>query len=119
MERANDAAQLIKNLGYPSQAVVNKMIRGGTIARNPDTVRDVDNSVNIYGKPVPFLRGKSVKRKPLVARAPDVIKRPRISCRDAFGFWNCYLDARQANGCQNQAMHGSVHESDKESQLFC
>jgi hypothetical protein len=79
VERANDAAQLVKNLGYPSQAVVNRMIRGGTIARNPVTVKDVDNSVNIYGKPVPFLRGKSVKRKPLVARVPDVIKRPRVS----------------------------------------
>ena len=78
MERADAAAQLTRNLGFPSKAVVNRMIRGGAIARNPITAKDVDNAEDIYGKPVPFLRGKSVKRKPLVARAPELSKRMRV-----------------------------------------
>ena len=80
IERAEAAAKLIRNIGHPSEAVAKKMLKAGTIERIKLTSRDIDNAVDIEGKSVPFLRGKSVRKRPLVARVPP-IKRFRVSAQ--------------------------------------
>ena len=78
MLRAEAAAKIAKNLGYPSKAVVNRMLSAGSIERTNLTVRDNENAEDILGKSVDFIRGKSVKRKRLVSRVPP-LKRIRES----------------------------------------
>ena len=79
VKRAEDAARLARNLGHPSSKVLHRMLRAGNINGTKLTAKDVDNAVDINGKSVGFLRGKSVRKRPLVARVPE-LKRRRYSC---------------------------------------
>jgi hypothetical protein len=56
------------------------MLSAGSIERVKLTARDIDNAVDIEGKSVAFLRGKSVRKRPLVARLPP-LKRFRVSAQ--------------------------------------
>ena len=62
IKRAEDVARLARNLGHPCEQVLHKMLRSGNIHGRKFTARDVDNAVDIGGKSVPFLRGKSVRK---------------------------------------------------------
>ena len=78
VKRADEAAKITRNLGFPSAPVVNKLLGGGSIERTRVKVRDNKNAIDMNGKPVEFLRGKQVKRKAEVAWVPP-LKRHRES----------------------------------------
>ena len=78
--RADEATRLMRNIGHPSEAVAKKMLRQGSIERVKLTSKDIDNAVDINGKSVPFLRGKSTRKRPIVARLPP-LKRFRVSAQ--------------------------------------
>ena len=56
------------------------MLKAGSIDRVRLTSRDIDNAIDIEGKSVAFLRGKTVRKRPLVARVPP-LKRFRVSAQ--------------------------------------
>lgn len=61
--RAELAAKMIRNIGHPSEAVAKRMIQSGKIDRVKLTSRDIDNAIDIKGKSVAFLRGKSIRKR--------------------------------------------------------
>ena len=78
LQRADEAARLMRNIGHPSEAVAKQTL--GHIDRVRLTTRDIDNALDINGKSVSFLRGKSTRKRPLVARVPP-LKRFRVSAQ--------------------------------------
>ena len=80
IERAEAAAKMMRNIGHPSEAVAKRMLSAGSIDRIKLTARDIDNAVDIDGKSIAFLRGKSVRKRPMVARLPP-LKRFRVSAQ--------------------------------------
>jgi hypothetical protein len=53
----------IKRLAFESYASVSQVIKNGTIANVPFTLKDVTNAEKIYGPLVPAIKGKSVARQ--------------------------------------------------------
>lgn len=68
----------MRNIGYPSETVAKQTLQH--IDRVKLTARDIDNAIDINGKSVPFLRGKSTRKRPLVARVPP-LKQFRVSAQ--------------------------------------
>ena len=68
----------MRNIGHPSEAVAKQTLQH--IDRVKLTTRDIDNAIDINGKSVSFLRGKSTRKRPLVARVPP-LKRFRVSAQ--------------------------------------
>ena len=61
--RAKAAKELLKRLGFPSVQTLVDMISKGVLLNNEITVADVHRAVDIYGKSLGELKGKSVDRK--------------------------------------------------------
>jgi DNA-binding CsgD family transcriptional regulator len=76
----------MRNIGHSSEAVAKQTL--GHIDRVRLTTRDIDNALDINGKSVSFLRGKSTRKRPLAAREAVAkqtlghIDRVRLTTRD-------------------------------------
>ena len=75
VRRAEKAKELQENMGYPSYKTVNRMLKGDAIADCPVASEDLRNSVNIFGRIVEEVRGKTVSR-PIKAEQLDVLDPP-------------------------------------------
>ena len=63
VQAAKKAGEFIENIGYPSQAEAIKMIRDGNVSNIPVEVADVKLFFEIYGEPIPSIRGKTTNDK--------------------------------------------------------
>ena len=61
--KALKAKKIIKDIGYPTETESISMIRDGNIEGIPHTVADVKAFYDIYGPPLPHLRGGMTSRK--------------------------------------------------------
>ena len=52
IQRAEEAAKMMRNIGHPSEAVAKRMLKAGSIDRVKLTTRDIDNAIDIDGKSV-------------------------------------------------------------------
>ncbi len=73
--RAIEAKQLIRALGYPSPRSVISMIRHGLIRNCPVNSRDIVNALEIYGPDLATLRGKTHHRASKVTKFDEI---PRL-----------------------------------------
>ena len=62
---AEQASALYAKLGYPSHKDFKWILRSNQIKDCPVTVDDADNALNIWGKNVAALKGKTTRRKPM------------------------------------------------------
>ena len=63
VQAAKKAGEFIENTGYPSQAEAIKLIRDGNLSNIPIEVADVKLFHEIYGEPIPSIRGKTTATK--------------------------------------------------------
>ena len=73
---AQEARELYAKLGYPSVKDYKWIIQSNQIKDCPITVQNIDDSTKIWGKDVPALKGKTVRKKPTHVAA-DFVKVPK------------------------------------------
>lgn len=78
VEDAKKARQLMKELGYPSEASMIELINTGSILNCPVTAHDVHRASKIWGNDVPSMKGKQklVKSNPVKV---EFVPRPVVS----------------------------------------
>jgi hypothetical protein len=64
IERADITRRMYVTLGRPSQDVFESIIRKGSIINNPVAITDYRNALNIYGKNLGSIKGKTTRTKP-------------------------------------------------------
>ena len=62
---ANEARKLTRLLGCASPEEVKRIIRNGTLLNNSVTSHDVDRAINIWGKDIAGLKGKTTRKSPI------------------------------------------------------
>ena len=72
IQRANEAKELMKKLGYPSVPDMKKMVSNGSIINCPTTVKDIDRAEIIYGKDIASLKGKTTSKKSAKVELSDI-----------------------------------------------
>ena len=75
IKQAKIARDLLSIIGYPSDKDFKSIIDAPMIKNCPVTVDDINRSTAIFGKDVPTLKGKTVRRKPEPVRS-ELIKVP-------------------------------------------
>ena len=63
-EKAEHARDMHAMVGYPSDPDFKKMIRCGLIHNCNVTTKDIDNALEIFGKSIYKLKGKTTRKKP-------------------------------------------------------
>jgi len=79
VQSAKLAREVVRRLGYPSDADINEMINAGAIIESPVTVHDVRRAKAIYGDVIASLKGKSKAKSPVIANVETI---PRIISSD-------------------------------------
>ena len=60
---ADAALKIIKQLGYPSENSLIRMLKGESLTNCDLTEKDVERAVLIYGKPIAAINGKHTHTK--------------------------------------------------------
>ena len=61
VKRAQEAGQFIRSAGFPSEQTAINLVRSGNINNLPIEVQDIRNFFEIYGTPIPAIRGKTTQ----------------------------------------------------------
>jgi hypothetical protein len=72
VQAAKQAQELMRRLGYPSTGDLIKMISNGTILNCPVTITDVKRAIEIYGRDLASLKGKTTTTKSRIAQIDDL-----------------------------------------------
>jgi len=86
VKKAKEAESLWKRLGYASAKALSDLLKHGGILNCPVTYADIERAEDIYGTPVPILKGKSVGSK-----SPSVLNR-RLEPFEARELQELHLD---------------------------
>ena len=73
---AKSARELVRRLGYPSDADMIEMLSAGALIECPVNAQDVTRANDIYGSAIATLKGKSKASTPVAAKAVQSPMRP-------------------------------------------
>jgi len=77
IDRANDAYKLFAKFSYPSTQSLMLMLKNNEISNCPITTLDLTRAIDLYGTPIPSIRGKTTRQKPNKLRS-DTYQLPMI-----------------------------------------
>ena len=82
IKKALAAGEFLKSMGYPGQKEAVALIRDGNIKNIPHTIEDVKRYYDVYGPPVPGIRGKTMNRRLRVQSEEDRAAKMQVTSQE-------------------------------------